>query len=108
MKYYVNLKNEEWNVLQNLIFKSKMEEVISLDNIETFGDYFYDMDEDIKLPFTEGLEILANDIGVVGYVYAEFPKTERDIVEDIYKKYCLNKNVINFVKNVNKTLDNKE
>lgn len=108
MKYYVNLKNEEWNVLQKLIFKSKMEEVISLDNSEVMGDYICDMYNDHKMPFSKGLEFMSDDIGAVGFVYAEFSKTERHTIEEIYEKYCLNKDVINFVKNVNKTLDNKE
>lgn len=107
MNYYVKLTTDEWNVLQKLIFKSHLEEVVSLDTDVNNGDYFYDFDCQQMLTFTERLEdIIVADIGVKGYYYAQMSKEERHIIEDVFNKYCFNINTKKYVKKVNETLDN--
>lgn len=107
MDYYVKLTTDEWNVLQKLIFKSHLEEVVSLDTDVNNGDYFYDFDCQQMLTFTERLEdIIVADIGSKGYYYATMSKEERQTIKDIFDKYCSNVNTKKYVEKVNKTLDN--
>lgn len=103
-KIYKKLTDEEWNAIQKFIMDNKLDEVLDIMGDE-MGDYFWDMEYDCYLPFEAGLDLMEDNIYSDGCVFAYYDYMFRHFIQMIFEKYCENEDRINWVREVNSTID---
>ena len=107
MKYYNRMTVEEFNLISNFTHKVRLDEVVDIMHDDTFGDYFYDFEEEMKIPFEEGIECIVDNIGSSGYVYCELNSEYRNMIYEFVNKYSIDRKKKEYVKKVNEILDKK-
>lgn len=104
--YHRHLTDEEWNAISDFTHDAKCDEVFDICTDEN-GDYFWDFEEDCMLPFDEGLYLMACDIAEDGVIYARKDKEHRQIIGEIFEKYCSDEHIKQRVRMVNENLNKK-
>lgn len=103
--YYRYLTDDEWNTISWFTHDAKCDEVFDIRTNMDYGDYFYDYEEERIMPFQEGLEWLSWDILYDGVRYAQDDRAEqREIIGQIFEKYCDNEKIKKYVREVNAKL----
>ena len=106
-KYFVYLTDEELDTILDFTSWSKLDEVVDVwyDNDKGLC-YFKDWDNDVIVPFEQALvEDLYPNIGTEGLVFADSPQSHRKIIENIFDKFCTDRDIVEDIKNINKTID---
>ena len=104
---YRHLTDLEWNTILDFTYDAKCDEVFDIHS-DVNGDYFYDFENHCKIPFEEGLYLMSWDIFDVGVIYADKSRAgQREVIGQIFEKYCQDENVKNYVLTVNEKLKKK-
>ena len=84
LKYYVRLNNNEYKIIQKIILKSNLINILELNTNVNFGDYFYDVEKQSLIPFFKGLELLKTNIDNNSNI---LNIKEKEIIKNIYNKF---------------------
>ena len=106
-KIYKHLTDKEWNAISQFTADNNLDTVFDIAEDED-GDFFFDFELDKKVPFEEYLCYLADNIYTDGVYYPKYDHEFRELLSSIFDKYCGNEKVKQYVKSVNKQLDEKE
>lgn len=103
---YKHLTDEEWNDVSKFTADNKLDEVFDICTDEN-GDYFYDYELNSKVPFEEYLCYLADNIYTSGVYYPSYDRQFRNLIEEIFNKYCEHESVKSHVRIINEILNAK-
>ena len=106
-KIYKHLTDKEWNAISQFTADNNLDTVFDIAEDED-GDFFFDFELDKKVPFEEYLCYLADNIYTDGVYYPNYSHEFRELLSSIFDKYCGNEKVKQYVKSINKQLDEKE